>query len=65
MSPGLFKLLTKLRNLIIGEGGQDLVEYALIVALIAFGAAAGMNGLSSAINSAFETVSTTLVSSLT
>ena len=30
------------RNLIDREEGQDLVEYALVVALIAFGAITGM-----------------------
>jgi Flp pilus assembly pilin Flp len=44
--------------------GQDLVEYALVVALIAFGAVAGMKRLSSEINTAFNTISSDLSSSL-
>jgi pilus assembly protein Flp/PilA len=34
--------------------GQDLVEYALIIALMAFGAAAGMNSIASGLNTAFS-----------
>jgi len=44
--------------------GQDLVEYALTVALIAFGAVAGMQGLASEINLAFNAISTDLATSL-
>ncbi len=36
------------------EKGQDLVEYALIVALIAFAAIVGMNDLANGINTAFK-----------
>lgn len=46
------------------EEGQDLVEYALVVALIAFGAVAAMQGLSSEINTAFQTISSELASSI-
>ncbi|WP_263353631.1 Flp family type IVb pilin [Acidicapsa acidisoli] len=38
------------------EDGQDLVEYALVVALIAFAAVAGMQTLASDINSAFTNI---------
>lgn len=42
------------------ENGQDLVEYALVVALIALAATAGMQTLASDINSAFNTVGSTV-----
>jgi pilus assembly protein Flp/PilA len=42
------------------EEGQDLVEYALVVALVAFGAIAGMKVLASGLESAYNTISTTL-----
>ena len=51
-----------LRNLLVREEGQDLVEYALVVALIAFGAIAGMSFLASNINVAFSQIATTLTS---
>jgi pilus assembly protein Flp/PilA len=38
------------------KSGQDLIEYALIAALIALAAIAGLNGLSSKINSEFTKV---------
>lgn len=42
------------------ERGQDLVEYALIVALIAFAAIVGMNDLANGINSAFNQIAITV-----
>lgn len=42
------------------ESGQDLVEYALIVALIALAAVLGMNVLATAINQAFSRVGSKL-----
>jgi pilus assembly protein Flp/PilA len=54
------KLACFLHSLLTGEHGQDLVEYALVVALISFGATAGMKSLASGINTAFNGLSTTL-----
>jgi len=42
------------------ESGQDLVEYALILAMIAFAAIIGMNDLANGINSAFNAVANTI-----
>jgi pilus assembly protein Flp/PilA len=56
----LYKVHFKLQDLLNREEGQDLVEYALVVALIAFGATAGMKSLSTALNAAFGDVSTKL-----
>jgi pilus assembly protein Flp/PilA len=44
------------------EEGQDLVEYGLLVALVALAATAGMNALASAINSTFGTIGSKLTS---
>ena len=49
----LLMLSTKLRNL-MKEDGQDLVEHALVVALIAFGAVSAMSTLASDINTVFN-----------
>ena len=46
--------------LITDERGQDLIEYALVVALIALAATAGMTSLAGKINSAFTNVGTKL-----
>jgi len=56
----LSTLISRLQTLINREEGQDLVEYALVVALIAFGATAGMSSLAQGLNTAFGQVSTTL-----
>jgi pilus assembly protein Flp/PilA len=42
------------------ESGQDLIEYALIAALLALVAIAGLNGLSSKINSQFTKIGSSL-----
>jgi pilus assembly protein Flp/PilA len=49
----LWKLYINLQNLMAGEEGQDLIEYALVVALIAFAAVGAMQTLAVDINSAF------------
>ena len=38
------------------EAGQGLVEYLLILALVAFAATAGMSSLASGLNSAFSRI---------
>jgi len=53
----MWKLLTNLRQ---DESGQDLIEYALVAALIALGAVASMKGVSTAIGNAFTSVGTSL-----
>ena len=60
MNTLLLKLLIQLQDLTSREEGQDLVEYALVVALIAFGATAGMKNLATGLNSAFKGISSTL-----
>jgi len=57
-------ILLKLQSLLNREEGQDLVEYALVVALIAFGAVAAMKGLSTEINTAFNVISSDLGTAL-
>ena len=42
------------------EEGQDLVEYGLLVVLIALGAIIGMNALATDINAVFTSAGTTL-----
>lgn len=59
------QLKSNLRRLLSDESGQDLIEYALVAALIAFAAVAGMNSVASAINSAFSIVGSRLSSAIT
>jgi len=42
------------------DAGQDLIEYALIAALIALGAIVGMGFVASAINNAFNSIGSKL-----
>jgi pilus assembly protein Flp/PilA len=49
-------------HVLLDEQGQDLIEYALVVALIAFSATAGMSSVATAINNAFGGIGSTLTS---
>ncbi len=61
----MLKLFVKMQTLMAREEGQDLVEYALVVALVAFGATAALKTLGGGLNNAFTNISSTLASSLT
>ena len=56
----IFAMLSLALNRLKGEEGQDLVEYALVVALIALAATAGMKSLASDINAVFVSLGTQL-----
>lgn len=56
----LWTIYSGLQRLILREEGQDLIEYALVVSLIAFAATAGMTTLATDINTAFTNIGTTL-----
>jgi pilus assembly protein Flp/PilA len=47
------------------DSGQDLIEYALVAALIAFAAVVGMNNVASNINIAFSKIGSKLTSAIT
>ena len=50
------RLLVKVQDLMNREEGQDLVEYALVVALISTACVAGLNSVATAINSQFTSI---------
>jgi len=58
-------LYLQVRNMLAHEEGQDLVEYALVVALIAFGAITGMGVLATGLNNAFSNIAATLSANVT
>ena len=60
MQTFLLKQYVRMQTLLADERGQDLIEYALVVALIAFGAAAGMETVANKINIAFTNIGTKL-----
>jgi pilus assembly protein Flp/PilA len=55
----LRRLCTK-AQMFLDDNGQDLIEYALVVALIAFAATAGMSTIAGDINAAFTNIGTKL-----
>ena len=64
MKDRLLKLSVMLQ-ILMDENGQDLIEYALVVALIAFAATAGMSTLAVDINDAFNKIGTKITSTIT
>ncbi|HYL38399.1 MAG TPA: Flp family type IVb pilin [Bryobacteraceae bacterium] len=56
----IYVKLQSLKELKRNTGGQDLIEYALVVALIALAATAGMGTVATKINQAFSNIGTKL-----
>jgi pilus assembly protein Flp/PilA len=48
------------KNFLAEESGQDLIEYALVAALIGLGAVTAMTGLATKISNAFGNIGNTL-----
>ena len=53
MTDFLLRQLIRLHN---NESGQGLVEYLLVLALVAFAATAGMHSVANTINSSFSQI---------
>jgi pilus assembly protein Flp/PilA len=62
---GLAWKLNRKAAVLLDESGQDLIEYALVVALVAFGATAGMSNLAVGINTAFSNIASVLNATIT
>ena len=56
--------LSTLMNLLRDESGQDLIEYALVAALIALGAIASMSSVATGISDAFSAVGSGLTAAV-
>ncbi|HEY1985220.1 MAG TPA: Flp family type IVb pilin [Terracidiphilus sp.] len=54
------KLLVKVQDLMNREEGQDLVEYGLLISLVALAAIVGINKVTTAVNAVFTSISTSL-----
>ncbi len=54
------KLYVNFENLTISEQGQDLTEYALLLAVAALAMISGINGIATAVNTVFANVSSSL-----
>lgn len=53
-----------MKNLMVEESGQDLIEYALVAALVGLGAVTAMKGLSTSISTTFSSIGTQLSGSV-
>jgi pilus assembly protein Flp/PilA len=53
-----------LRNLLRDESGQDLIEYALVAAVIGLAAVAAMSSLANNVSNAFSAVGSKLSSAV-
>ncbi|HTW80401.1 MAG TPA: Flp family type IVb pilin [Terracidiphilus sp.] len=54
------KMLINAQIMLNSEKGQDLAEYALLIAMVALVAVSGVQQVASAINTVFSSISTTL-----
>jgi pilus assembly protein Flp/PilA len=61
MKANILRTLQALHN---DESGQDLIEYALVAALIAFAAVGAMGALATNINNAFTKIGSELSSAV-
>lgn len=57
----LLRLYVNSQNLLNGDEGQDLVEYALLISLISLAAIAATTSLAGAITTIFANISTSLL----
>ena len=64
MKNWVLKMYCKAQVLLADEAGQDLIEYALVVALIAFAATTGMGTVASGINDSFSKILSKLSSAI-
>ena len=53
-----------LKNLMTDESGQDLIEYALVAALVGLGSVAAMGNLATSIANTFNSVGTSLTTAV-
>lgn len=60
MSKRLLYLYAKFHGLKNGEEGQDLVEYALLVALIALVSISAVSNVATAVSTVFNNISSSL-----
>lgn len=65
MNMFLLRVSLFVKKLLAEEQGQDLVEYALVVALIGFAAITGMKFLATGLNHAFSDIANVLTSNIT
>ena len=53
-----------LKTLVADDSGQDLIEYALVAALVGLGAIASMKGLANSLENTFTSISAALTAAV-
>jgi pilus assembly protein Flp/PilA len=53
-----------LKNLMTEDSGQDLIEYALVAALVGLGSVAAIGGLANSIENTFNSVGSALTNAV-
>ena len=61
----LLKLYVKVQCLLAQDDGQNMIEYALVAALVALGATAAMTSFAGQISTAFSNVGSSLIKNVT
>ena len=64
MNNMLLKLYVQFQNLMSREEGQDLVEYALVIAMLVLGTFASMRSMVTAISTEFSAIQTIFTSNV-
>jgi pilus assembly protein Flp/PilA len=64
MQPGCLRLVFRLQCLLMREDGQDLVEYALLVAMLAAAVTASQSSFAAVITQTFNHIATTFTNAL-
>ena len=64
MNNTLLKLYVKFQNLVSSKEGQDLVEYALVVAIIALGCVASMRTVATTVSTSFSLIESSFAASV-
>ena len=60
----LLRLYVKFQDLMSCEEGQDLVEYALVVAIIALGCVASMRTVATTVSTSFSLIESSFAASV-
>jgi len=56
----LLQLYVKIQTLRIGEEGQDLVEYAMLLTMLSLALVSGIDGIAKLVNTTFSNISVSL-----
>ena len=57
-------MMQLIKNLVAEDSGQDLIEYALVAALVALGSVTAMRGLATSLSSTFNGVGSALTNAV-